>query len=280
MPGVMQETLKRHLCMGKTIGFVPTMGALHEGHLSLIRRAKSENEIVVVSIFVNPLQFGAGEDFEEYPRDINNDMEKLRELNTNILFMPGNRSLYPEGFASRIVIDNVSDRLCGQFRPGHFSGVGTVVCKLFNIVKPTRAYFGQKDFQQAVVIGRMVEDLNMDIKVITCPTVRENDGLAMSSRNIYLGPKERLAAPVLYKALSLCSQVINNGSSGPEAAREKLVEMLRSEPLVSEIQYAGIYDPGTLLQIDAFKQQNLVAAAIRIGGVRLIDNVVVSKNRP
>src|SRR5208283_199089 len=159
-------------------------------------------EIVVVSIFVNPLQFGAGEDFEEYPRDINNDMEKLRELNTNILFMPGNRSLYPEGFASRIVIDNVSDRLCGQFRPGHFTGVVTVVCKLFNIVKPTRAYFGQKDFQQTVVINRLAVDLNMDIEVVTCQTVRESDGLAMSSRNAYLSAGERAAANVLYKALS------------------------------------------------------------------------------
>lgn len=274
MPRVMQETSKRYLCTGKTIGFVPTMGALHEGHLSLIRRAKSENDIVAVSIFVNPLQFGAGEDFEIYPRDIGKDMDKLRELDTNTLFVPGVKSLYPEGFAARIVMEGVSDRLCGEFRPGHFCGVATVVCKLFNIVKPARAYFGQKDFQQTVVIGRMVEDLNMDVEVITCPTVRESDGLAMSSRNVYLGPKDRLAATVLYKALSFCSQMISSGSSGPEEAREKLVEMLRAEPLISEIQYAGIYDPVTLLEIDEFKQRNLVAAAIKIRGVRLIDNVL------
>jgi pantoate--beta-alanine ligase len=239
MPRIMQETSKRHICKGKTIGFVPTMGALHEGHLSIIRRAKSENEIVVVSIFVNPLQFGVGEDFDSYPRAIDNDMEKLRALDADILFVPEDKNLYPDGFASHLTVEGISDRLCGGFRPGHFSGVVTVVCKLFNIVKPARAYFGQKDFQQTVVISKMVEDMNLDIEVIVCPTVRESDGLAMSSRNAYLSAGERSAAAVLYKTLFHCSQMIKSGASGPEEVKKELGTLLRAEPLVSDIQYAG-----------------------------------------
>lgn len=275
----MQETSRRYHHTGKTIGFVPTMGALHEGHMSLVRRARSENDTVVASIFVNPLQFGPGEDFGTYPRDIEKDMEILRELETDILFVPGEKNLYHEGFAARVSIEGLSDRLCGRFRPGHFSGVATVVCKLFNIVKPSRVYFGQKDFQQTVVIRRMAEDLDMDIEVIICPTVRESDGLAMSSRNAYLGPKERAAAAVLHKALSHCARLINSGSSGPEDAGIKLLETLKAEPLVSEIQYSGIYDPATLLEIDEFRKQNLVAAAIKIGDVRLIDNVLAEYHK-
>ena len=270
----MQETSKGHLCKGKTIGFVPTMGALHEGHLSLIKRAKSENDIVVVSIYVNPLQFGSGEDFGRYPRDVENDMEKLRASDADILFVPEDKNLYPDGFASHLTVEGISDRFCGAFRPGHFTGVVTVVCKLFNIVKPTRAYFGQKDFQQTIVINRLVEDLNMDIEVVTCPTVRESDGLAMSSRNAYLSAGERAAATVLYKALLRVSQMIKSGACRPEEVKSKLTALLRAEPLVCDIQYAGIYDPKTLVELDEFKQQNLVAAAIKIGGTRLIDNVL------
>ncbi len=275
MPRVMQETSRRYFFKGKTIGFVPTMGALHEGHLSLIKRAKSENDVIVVSIFVNPLQFGQGEDFDRYPRDIEKDMEKLRSSDVDVLFIPENKNLYPEGFAIQIAIKGVAERLCGAFRPGHFTGVVTVVCKLFNIVKPTRAYFGQKDFQQTVVINRLVEDLNMDIEVVTCPTVRESDGLAMSSRNVYLSAGERAAAAVLYKALSLASQMIKSGAYGPEEVKDKLNVLLRDGPLVSGIQYAGIYDPETLAELGEFKQRNLVAAAITIGGTRLIDNVLI-----
>ena len=277
MSRIMQETSKRHFFKGKTIGFVPTMGALHEGHQGLIKRAKSENDIVVVSIFVNPLQFGPEEDFHSYPRDIEKDLEKLRSLDVDILFVPDDKNLFPDGFATHITIEGLTERLCGAFRPGHFSGVVTVVCKLFNIVKPTRAYFGQKDFQQTVVINRLVEDLNMDIEVITCPTVRESDGLAMSSRNAYLSAGERAAATVLYKALSVASQMINSGGHGPEEVKNKLSALLRAEPLVSDIQYAGIYDPKTLVELDQFKQQNLVASAIKVGGTRLIDNVLVNK---
>jgi pantoate--beta-alanine ligase len=276
---VMQETSKRHSFKGKTIGFVPTMGALHEGHLSLVKRAKSENDIVVVSIFVNPMQFGPGEDFDRYPRDMEKDMEKLRSSDVDILFVPEDKNLYPEGFAIHIIIEGLTERLCGAFRPGHFTGVVTVVCKLFNIIKPTRAYFGQKDYQQTVVVNKLVEYLNMDIEVVTCPTVRESDGLAMSSRNAFLSADERAAATVLYKALSLASQMVKSGSCGPEEAKNKLAALLRAEPLVSDIQYAGIYDPETLVELEEFKRQNLVAAAIKIGGARLIDNVIVDKGR-
>lgn len=278
---IMQETSKRHLYQGKTIGFVPTMGALHSGHLSLVKRAKNENDIVVVSIFVNPLQFGPGEDFDNYPRDIEGDMDKLREIDAGIVFVPENKSLYPEGFATHLVIEGISDRLCGAFRPGHFGGVATVVCKFFNIVRPTRAYFGQKDFQQTVVINRMVEDMNMDIEVVTCLTVRESDGLAMSSRNVYLSSGERAAATVLYKALALSSEMIKSGASCPEEVKNKLAEVIKAERLVSDIQYAGVYDPKTLIELHEFKHQNLVAVAARmIGGTRLIDNVLVElKNR-
>ncbi len=271
----MQETSKRHIFKGKTIGFVPTMGALHEGHLSLIKRAKSENDIVVVSIFVNPLQFGPGEDFNKYPRDLEKDMEKLRSSDVDILFVPDDKNLYPEGFAIHITIEGLGERLCGAFRPGHFTGAATVVCKLFNIVKPTRAYFGQKDFQQTVVINRLAEDLNMDIEVVTCPTARESDGLAISSRNAYLHAGERAAATVLYKALSHSAEMIKSGAYGPEEVKNTLAAMLKAEPLVSDIQYAGIYDPETLVGLNEFKKRNLVAAAIKIGATRLIDNVLV-----
>ncbi len=271
----MQETSKRHLYQGKTIGFVPTMGALHSGHLSLVKRAKSENDVVVVSIFVNPLQFGTGEDFDKYPRDVDKDMDKLRTVDADILFVPENKNLYPEGFATHFIIEGISDRLCGAFRPGHFSGVATVVCKFFNMVRPLRAYFGQKDFQQTVVINRMVEDLHMDIEVVTCPTVRESDGLAMSSRNAYLSGEERTAATILYKALSSSREMVEAGGSGPEEVKARLDAVLRSECLVSEIQYAGVYDPKTLIELNEFKRYNLVAGAIRIGGTRLIDNVLV-----
>lgn len=278
MPRIMQETSKRHLHQGKTIGLVPTMGALHYGHMALVKRARSENDIVVVSIFVNPLQFGPGEDFDNYPRTVEKDMEKLRDIETDILFVPEGKNLYAAAFATRLELGEVSDRLCGAFRPGHFSGVATVVCKLFNIVKPARAYFGQKDFQQTVVINRMVEDLNMDIEVVTCPTIRETDGLAMSSRNAYLGEEERSAATVLFRSLTAAQQLMKSGNARPEEVKSGLMAMLREERLVSEVQYAGVYDPETLTELHEFKRRNLVAAAIKIGGTRLIDNVLVELN--
>ena len=275
IPRIMKETSKRHLHNGKTIGFVPTMGALHEGHLSLVKRAKSENDIVVVSIFVNPTQFGPKEDFDRYPRDMEGDMEKLKREGVDILFMPDARAMYPDGFSSYITVKDLSDKLCGVFRPGHFTGVATVVCKLFNIVKPVAAYFGQKDFQQAAIIKRMVEDLNMDVDLIICPTFKEPDGLAMSSRNVHLSHEERRAAAIIYKTLLSASQMIKSGESNPVDVRKQMHDTLEAEPLISEIQYAGVYDTNTLDELNEFKKQNLLAVAVKIGSTRLIDNMIV-----
>ena len=274
IPSIMKETSKRHLLRGKTIGFVPTMGALHEGHLSLVKRAKSENDIVVVSIFVNPTQFGPSEDFDRYPRDMEGDMEKLKREGVDILFMPDARSMYSDRFSTYITVKDLSDKLCGAFRHGHFAGVATVVCKLFNIVMPTRAYFGQKDFQQTVIIKRMTEDLNMDVEMVICPTVRESDGLAMSSRNGYLSPEERRAATVIYRDILSASDLIKSGKSNPVDVKKQMHDMLKSEPLISEIQYAGVYNAETLDELNEFKKQNLLAIAVKIGNTRLIDNML------
>ena len=271
----MQETSKGHLLKSRTIGFIPTMGALHEGHLSLVMRAKDENDIVTASIFVNPIQFGPGEDFESYPRDSDSDMEKLEKAGVHILFMPDIKSIYPEGFSTSVNVSGISERLCGAFRPGHFAGVATVVCKLFHLVKPTRAYFGQKDFQQTVIVSRMVRDLNIDVDMIVCPIVRERDGLAMSSRNAYLGPEERSAAAVIYKTLQAVSKMIKSGEAAPSDIKRSLETMLKDERLVSELQYAGVYDTRTLEELTEYKKENLLAIALRVGKTRLIDNLIV-----
>ncbi len=275
IPRIMQEISKTNLFRGRSVGFVPTMGALHNGHLSLIRRARSENDIVVTSIFVNPIQFGRNEDFDKYPRDIKGDMEKLENEGIDIVFIPDIQSIYPEKFSTYVEVNGLSDKLCGKFRPGHFIGVCTVVCKLLNIVMPKRAYFGQKDFQQALIINRMVEDLNMDVDVIVCPTVREDDGLAMSSRNIYLSAEQRNAAVILYKTLVSASDMIKSGTSIASKIKRHMNEMLNSEPMITEIQYAGVYDPDTLNEIEEIKKKNLLAIAVKIGDVRLIDNMLV-----
>ena len=199
IPRIMHDTSRGHLLHGRSIGFVPTMGALHEGHLSLIKRSKDDNDITVVSIFINPLQFGPSEDFQQYPRDTDGDVAKLRKAEADVLFMPDASQVYPSGFMTHIEIGEISEKLCGAFRPGHFRGVVTIVAKLFNIVKPARAYFGQKDFQQAAVISKMAKDLDMAVDIIVSPTIRENDGLALSSRNLYLNEEERTAAGVIYK---------------------------------------------------------------------------------
>jgi len=275
IPRIMLETSKQHLSKGKTIGLVPTMGALHEGHLSLIKRAKSENDIVAVSIFVNPIQFGQNEDLDKYPRDTEGDMEKLKSEGVDILFMPEVKTIYPARFSTYITVKDLSDRLCGAFRPGHFSGVATVVCKLFNIVMPTRAYFGQKDFQQTAVIKRTAEDLNMNVEIVVCPTMRESAGLAMSSRNAYLSHGERKAASVIYKALKTSSELIKAGNVNTADIQKHMHDMLKAEPLISEIQYAGVYDADALDEINEFKKQNLIAIAVKIGSTRLIDNMLV-----
>jgi pantoate--beta-alanine ligase len=272
---VMQETSNTNILKGRKIGFVPTMGALHEGHLSLVRRSKQENDITVVSIFVNPIQFGPNEDFNRYPRDFDGDFNKLQSEGVDILFYPDIASIYPEGYSTYVEVKGLSDKLCGAFRPGHFKGVATIVTKLFNIVKPKRAYFGQKDYQQSVIIRRMVKDLNLDVEIIVCPTVREEDGLAMSSRNSYLSGKEREAATIIYKTLTKASELIQSGIIDGVRIKNFMMEEIKKEPAVSSIDYVGVYDPETLDEIDIIKSEVVLAAAIFIGKTRLIDNIIV-----
>ncbi len=275
IPSIMQETSKRLIQQGKSIGFIPTMGALHNGHLSLFKRARIENDIVAASIFVNPTQFGPNEDLNKYPRDLEGDMEKLNKEQVDILFLPDTKSIYPEAFRTSVIVNGLSEKLCGVFRLGHFSGVATVVNKLFNIVKPLRAYFGQKDFQQTVIIKRMIVDLNMNVEIIVCHTMRESDGIAMSSRNAYLSPPERRAAAIIYKTLNNAAESLKSSAKKPAEVKKLMTDLLLSEPLVSEVQYAGIYDPDSLDELDEMKKQNLIAIAIKIGNTRLIDNILV-----
>lgn len=274
VPRIMQETSKRLLQQKKSIGFVPTMGALHKGHLSLLRRARDENDIVVASIFVNPIQFGANEDFDKYPRDLEGDIAKLEQERVNILFCPDVKSIYPDTFKTYVNVVDLSDKLCGAFRPGHFRGVATIVNKLFNIVKPHRAYFGQKDYQQYLIIKRMIEDLNIDTEIILCPTIREEDGLAMSSRNAYLSFEERIAARVINKTLKEAVSMIKAGLPS-QIINHKMREILLKEPLIKEIQYAGLYDPESLEELSEIQKQCLIAIAVKIGSTRLIDNMLV-----
>ena len=276
IPRIMQDTAKGYSLRRKSTGFVPTMGALHEGHLSLVRRARQENDISVVSIFVNPIQFGPSEDFQKYPRDIEGDADKLRREGVDILFMPDIAAMYPKGFVTHVEVGEISGKLCGAFRPGHFRGVATAVAKLFNIVKPVRAYFGQKDFQQTVVISKMVKDLAMDIDVVTCPTIRERDGLAMSSRNTYLSEGHREASTVIYRCLREASDLIKSGIIEIQAVKKAMHEELLREPAVSGVDYAGIYDPETLNEPSEIKEAMLLAVAVRIGDTRLIDNIVIN----
>jgi len=260
--------------LAEPIGFVPTMGYFHEGHLSLVRQARTENPSVVVSIFVNPTQFGPQEDFTSYPRDPQHDLARLDKERTDIVFMPSVAEMYPPQFNSWVEMGKVSERLEGASRPGHFRGVTTVVAKLFNIIQPTKAYFGQKDAQQAIVIKKMVAELNMDLEIITLPTVREPDGLAMSSRNTYLNGKQRQAAVVLYQALSLAQELYAGGERNAERIRQEMTALIKKQPLAS-IDYVSVADATTLDELDTVNSPALVSLAVRIGKVRLIDNVVV-----
>lgn len=273
IPRITQDSCKKHLQRGRSLGFVPTMGALHEGHLSLVKRAKMENDVTIVSIFLNPLQFGPAEDLEKYPRDIEEDIKKLRQEDIDMLFLPDNNLMYPQSFSTSIEVGPISEKLCGKFRPGHFKGVTTVVAKLFNIINPTRAYFGQKDFQQTVIIKKMAKDLNFETDIIVCPTIREQDGLAMSSRNVYLGIEQRTAACVLYQCLNNASESVKSGITSGEKIRELMRQTLLSEPLISQIDYASAYNPETLEEVDDIKGDILFAVAVRVGNTRLIDNI-------
>jgi len=262
------------LRLTEPVGFVPTMGYLHAGHISLIRQAKLDNSSVVVSIFVNPIQFDADEDFDRYPRNLERDLSQLQKEGVDVIFVPSMAEMYPTYFSSRVEVDNITQRLEGASRPKHFSGVTTVVVKLFNIIQPTRAYFGRKDIQQAIVISKMVVDLNMNLIIITLPTVREPDGLAISSRNSYLNTRERKAALVLYQSLMLAKKLWQQGERDTETLRCEMLGFIRKEPLAA-IDYISIADPKTLVEREEVKPPTLVSLAVKIGETRLIDNVVL-----
>lgn len=268
------EELREALLGVSSVGLVPTMGFLHKGHLSLIKRARQENETVVVSVFVNPTQFGPNEDYAVYPRDLDRDKNLAADVGADFIFAPKPAEMYPEGYSTYVNVEGITKRLCGLSRPTHFQGVTTVVTKLFNIVRPRRVYFGQKDAQQALVIKRMVQDLNFPIEVRTVPTIREQDGLALSSRNSYLEPKERQAATVLYRSLLAAKDLFAKGERDGDRIREAAAEVLRSEPL-AQVDYLSLVHPLTLEELEYVDKQALLALAIKIGKVRLIDNLML-----
>ncbi|RLC30081.1 MAG: pantoate--beta-alanine ligase [Deltaproteobacteria bacterium] len=262
---------------GHTISLVATMGFLHEGHLQLMRVAKEHSDKLIVSIFVNPRQFGPSEDYAQYPRDTEGDLKKLRKVETDIVFMPGAEEMYPEGYQTTVSLERITKHLCGISRPGFFDGVATVVTKLFNCTKPHLSFFGQKDYQQLAVISRMVMDLNLDIKIIGVPTVRESDGLAMSSRNSYLNPEERKSALCLKKSLDLAERLFQEGVTKADVIRDAIEALIRSHAF-TEIDYVAICDPLTLDDLDILEEEILVALAVRIGRTRLIDNSLIRRN--
>lgn len=259
---------------GLSVGFVPTMGYLHEGHGSLISRARAENDKIVVSIFVNPMQFGPGEDLESYPRDLDKDSAYCESLGADLIFHPEPEEMYTDGFCSYVDMSVLTEELCGLSRPVHFRGVCTVVNKLFNIVQPDRAYFGQKDAQQLAIIKRMVQDLNMDLEIIGCPIVREEDGLAKSSRNTYLSAGERQAALVLSRAVKLGQELVAGGETDAKKIVSEMRAFIEKEPL-ARIDYVKAVDGLTMRQIDTVKSPMLVALAVYIGKTRLIDNFMI-----
>ena len=263
---------------GKKIALVPTMGALHEGHLSLMDYGREKADLLVVSIFVNPIQFGPKEDFEKYPRDLQEDSRLTEKRGVDIIFSPEPKALYPEFFQTYVTVDQVTQNLCGAVRPGHFRGVTTVVCKLFHIVKPHLAIFGQKDFQQLIVIQQMVTDLNMDVEVVGRPTIREADGLAMSSRNRYLSPQERGSARTLSQALMEAQTLFQKGERKTEILLDRVAGLIGRHP-EARIEYAKICHPRTLEELTVVKDQGVLALAVWIGATRLIDNCLLEDNR-
>ena len=261
-------------CQG-TVGLVPTMGALHDGHLALIRRARRENDVLAVSIFVNPAQFGPTEDYGAYPRDFQQDITLLGSEGTDLLFAPSADEMYPPGYGTWISLPDVSNRLEGEHRPSHFQGVATVVSKLLNVVEPDVAFFGQKDGQQASVIRRMVADLNMGVEIRVVPTVREADGLALSSRNVYLAEDERRAAPVIFRALTCAQAMWTAGERSADVLRAEVRGILEREPAVGGIDYVSVADPDTLEEMDTIHPPAMVSVAVRFGRTRLIDNLLL-----
>jgi pantoate--beta-alanine ligase len=257
------------------LGLVPTMGALHDGHLALVRRAREENKTVAATIFVNPAQFGPGEDLELYPRDLPRDLDLLREERVDLVFTPGPDDLYPPGFSTWIDVGEIGGKLEGAVRPGHFRGVATVVAKLFSIVRPDRAYFGQKDGQQTMVVRKMVRDLDLGVEVVVLPTVRESDGLAMSSRNVRLNPEQRQAAAVVYRALSAGQALWEQGDADANAIRHAVREALEAEPLLGAIDYVSVAASNTLEELEWAEPGAMLSTAAHLGMVRLIDNLIL-----
>jgi pantoate--beta-alanine ligase len=270
----LDELRSARLSLDGTVGLVPTMGYLHEGHLSLIRRAREECDHVIVSIFVNPTQFGPKEDLSKYPRDLDRDLNLIEPLGTDLVWMPTAEVMYPKGYQTWVEVEAITSPLEGAMRPGHFRGVTTVVAKLFNAVQPHKAYFGQKDAQQAAVIRRMAVDLNFPIEIVVCPTVREADGLALSSRNVYLAPEQREAAKVLFRSLSAAKKLFEGGERDAEAIRKQMKEVLAGEPL-AEPQYVSCADYDSLEELTEIKGKALLSMAVFIGKTRLIDNFVI-----
>ncbi len=259
---------------GRPPGLVPTMGFLHEGHLSLVRKCRSQNEITAVSIFVNPIQFGPGEDLEAYPRDMERDLALLDSEGADLVFAPSPGEMYPENFSVHVEENDLSRVLCGASRPGHFRGVCTVVAKLFNIVRPGKAYFGQKDYQQVQVIKRMVRDLDMPVEIVTCPIVREEDGLAMSSRNLYLTPEQRKSALLLNRSLAMAEEMVRKGEISSDKIMGAVSEKISSDPALS-IDYVSLKDAGNLRDLENMDRKAVLALAVRVGKARLIDNIIL-----
>ena len=263
---------------GKKIGLVPTMGALHIGHISLIEAAVKSCDFVVVSIFVNPTQFGPGEDFEKYPRPLDTDLEICKKTGVNVVFAPTTEQMYPDKILTWVNVEKLTEPLCGRSRPGHFRGVTTVCAKLFNIVTPDVAFFGQKDAQQAIVIRRMVADLNMPLEIVVCPTVREPDGLAVSSRNKYLDKQHRQDATYIYKSLIKCREIVKAGKIDTGEIIAEMQKVLKQKPSI-EIEYISIVDCDSLEALETIIGKALVAVAVKIGRARLIDNIIIDTNK-
>ncbi|MFH1381583.1 MAG: pantoate--beta-alanine ligase [Chloroflexota bacterium] len=269
------EMKQLRLKLAEPVGLVPTMGYLHEGHLELVRQAIKANPSVVVSIFVNPTQFGPKEDYGSYPRDIPRDLAMLEKVGTDAVFMPSVAEMYPENSNTWVEVSKLTERLEGAARPTHFRGVTTVCNKLFNIVQPTSAYFGQKDAQQLLVIKKMVADLDMNLEIVAVPTVREPDGLAMSSRNTYLNPDERKAAVVLYQSLNLAKQMWSKGEKNADRIRKAMTDLIQKQSLAERIDYVSIASIETLEELEIIKPPALVSLAVKIGKPRLIDNIIL-----
>jgi pantoate--beta-alanine ligase len=275
-PAEMRLQAQRARERGAQVGLVPTMGFFHEGHLSLMRQARSECGLVVVSLFVNPTQFGPGEDLARYPRDFERDCELASRECVDVMYAPGAGDVYGANHSTFITVEGVTGMLCGASRPGHFRGVATVVAKLFQMCRPHRAYFGLKDFQQVRVIETMIRDLNFDVELVRCPIVREPDGLAMSSRNSYLSPQERAAAPVLRRSLLAARELIEAGNCDGPAVASRLRAMIESEPL-ARVDYAEVVDPDSLQPLTRIERGALLAVAVYFGRTRLIDNLLVER---